>query len=410
LNQSSTPPIYTTDEFFNTIIEIEKSYDEGDRLLFELKKKQADNRIAPLWNLYSQLWDKDFTALLKECGKLFFEFNDPSIKAFVIQAAVAACEIIFDLDQRKKWLRLWYQIENFNESTYAQYLYYYHKANSHYFDGNRPESIKLWNMGIELCQSIHYKRGIFRLQYFSGKAYEDLEFIGQAKTNYENALSLAESVKAFRFSEKIKFKLSKLNTEMRYLFYPNQIEIFNLLKIGNIKKAKKLALFYCRCRRFEKRDWGSESEWILLALIAVAEKNMDRFFRLLNFMDSENIKWIVLKTAEAMLPEIKDLDKRFELNLNLLKINPFKINAEPMLLQKENSLDSETESLISLLKSNKNGISKEQICSHLWNYNYDPSIHDSRVYVAISKVRKFYGSKKSVINSYGGLYKINTLI
>lgn len=137
---------------------------------------------------------------------------------------------------------------------------------------------------------------------------------------------------------------------------------------------------------------------------------MDRFFRLLNFMDSENIKWIVLKTAEAMLPEIKDLDKRFEHNLNLLKINPFKINAEPMLLQKENSLDSETESLISLLKSNKNGISKEQICSHLWNYNYDPSIHHSRVYVAISKVRKFYGSKKSVINSYGGLYKINTLI
>jgi hypothetical protein len=410
LTKSSIPPLHTEDSFLSDIIEIEAYYDECDRAHFELKKEMANSRTAALWNLYSLLWDKKYTELFQECDKLFFEFKDPTVNAFVIQAAIAACEILFDLELRIKWLRLWNQMESFSNSPYAQYLYYYHKGNSYYFGGNRPESIKCWNKGIALCKAINYKRGIFRLKYFSGKAYEDLEFLGQAKVNYESALILAKSVNAIRFIERIQFKLNTLSSEKHYLFDQKQVEIFNLINSGNIKKAKKLTLFYCRCRRFEKRSWGSESEWILLALIAAAEKKINRFYRLLNFMDSENIKWIVLNVAEILWSDIKTLDKRFEHNLNLLKMDSFKTKSESRSLLNENSLDNETEQLINLLKSNQNGISKEMICTNLWCYNYDPTIHDSRIYVAISKVRKFYGSKQSVTNAYGDLYKINSLL
>lgn len=392
------------------IIEIESSYDEFDRTSFEFKKVKATEANASLWNLYSLLWDKDFNELFKECERLFNNMSDPNFKAFIIQAAISATEILFDLDLRKRWLRLWNHMDSLSDCTYAQYLYYTHRGNSLYFEGNPTESIKFWNKGIEVCKTINYTRGIFRLQFFVGKAHEDLGFIGPARTNYQSSLLLANSRKAIRFSERIELQLKKSNGVQQYLFNQTQFEIFDMIKDGKIKKAKKLSLYHCRCRRFENREWGAESEWILLAWIAAAEKKVNRIFILLDFMDSDYTKWITLSTIQDLVPDLFLLDKRFEHNLYLLKTHQLNFSTESKSVPSVDILDGEIEKLIILLKSNKNGISKEEICLQLWNYTYDPSIHDPRIYVVISKIRKFFGSKNSVINSYGGIYKINSLL
>lgn len=408
-------PKKTSDRELAQITEIEASFDEANRALFELKKSSAKGADVKLWNLYELLWDKKFKILFKECERLFIETEDTNTKAFIIQAAVAASEILFDLQLRKKWLRLWNYLDDYLNTPYAQYLYLCHRGNTFYFEGNLPESIKQWNKALGICNSIHYVRGIFRLQYFIGKAYSDLGFLGQAHIYYNNSLSLAHSVNALRFVERIQVQLNKGLGAKQYLCMQMQLNVFDLIKDNKLKKAKKLTLFYCRCRRDEKRQWGAESEWILLAWMALAEKKTKRFFYILDFMDSDHTKWIVLKTSEELNPYLWSSDSRFKHHLNLLSdvkcetINRLSDN----LSDKQTALneaDLETKKFIQFLKEIPEGLLKEDICRKLWNYEYDPVIHDQRIYMLISKTRKFFGSKNSIINSYGGLYKINKLL
>lgn len=399
------------DKVLEKIIEIESSYDEFDRASFEAKKLKSYGIDAELWNLYELLWDKNFKELFYKCEILFTKFTDANAKAFIIQVAIAASELLFDLNLRKKWLRLWNHLNDYENSAYAQHLYLYHRGNSFYFEGNRVESIKQWSKALEICHSINYKRGIFRLQYFIGKAYSDLGFLGQSYIFYNNALTCAQSVNAIRFIERIQVQLNKGVGSKNYLFTKNQIEIFDLIKKNKIKNAKKLTLFYCRCRRDENRQWGSESEWILLAWHAFIENKLNRFFFILDFIDSDNAKWITLKTSEELNPAIISLDYRFKHNLNLLSsINSALTNKESpnqIIIAKP---DQEVDQLIQLLKNQPNGVLKEDICYKLWNYEYDPILHDQRIYLLISKIRKFFGSKNSIINSYGGRYRLNKLL
>lgn len=396
-------------QILSEIIEIEDLYDKIDRAEFDFRKSQSVGEITKFWNLYALLWDRNFQELFDEAEKLFKITHEPILKAFIIQAAVAACEILYDLPLRNKWLRLWLLVDDLTSSSYAQYLYYYHKGNSCYFDANKMDSIKLWNLSLEICQEIGYKRGIYRLQFFIGRAYEDLGFQGQARFYYEVALQLSAKTNSIRFSERIKVHLNK-NEKSNFLFNGMQIEVFNILKMGKVKKAKKLSLYYCRCRRIEGRKWGADSELILLAMCTALEMKFDRFFRLLSFMDREFTKWITLKAIEILMPKIREFDPRFGNNLDLLNTTQFCKSNKSFELKSNISVDNESERLIQLLKNNINGVSKNAICIHLWNYEYDPVIHDSRIYVSIAKVRKYFGSKSSVINSYGGLYKLNPLL
>jgi hypothetical protein len=57
--------------------------------------------------------------------------------------------------------------------------------------------------------------------------------------------------------------------------------------------------------------------------------------------------------------------------------------------------------LLRLLMESPAGMNKETICKNVWNLQYDPVIHDGKIYKLILKARKASGRKDLIINKYG---------
>jgi hypothetical protein len=305
-------------------------------------------------------------------------------------------------------------------------MFLYHRGNLLYFEGNRSEAIKVWCQSLELCRSNNYIRGQFRLLYFIGRAYHDLNFKSEGEFYYKEALSKASSVGATRFIERIDLNLNNLKDSINS-FSKIQNNVLLLIEKKNIQKAKKLTLFTCRVRRYEKRNWGAESEWILLCWVLFAENKMNRFFKVFNQIDDEYIKIHILNSlplinknqydSNCTLQNIKSLilqqsqisssNRINDMNKNHVSTSISLSNDE---LLAENHL-TEVEKLIYLLKcAGSVGLTMESICNQIWNYGYEPDIHSHRVYLLITKVRKYFGASKAVLNSYGGKYKLNPLL
>lgn len=410
--------IKTSMDHFNPtlhfLMDIETDYDSLDRISLESKYKNTivDKELQKLAELYLLLWDREFEKLYAASAEIFKTACTQESKAFVLQAAIAAAELQFNLEERKKWFRLWYFMEGLENSFYCQYLFLYHKANTFYYDGNRAESIRLWSQSLELCRSHGYQRGQFRLLYFIGRAYHDLNFIGEAEFYYKESLALTQKAHALRLMDRIDLNLQSLKNK-RDSFNQTQNEVFALIEKRNLKKAKKLALYFCRVRRAEGRTWGAESEWILLCWILFAENKMNRFFIIFDQIDDEFIKLKILNSIAKINKDRFESNSRLKHVLSLIS-KPVPITSSqiaPMIDDNSLKPQSEVGKLIQLLKaSGEQGLSMEDICTKMWNLNYQPDIHAHRVYLLITKVRKYFGTTKSVINSYGGIYKLNPLL
>lgn len=62
--------------------------------------------------------------------------------------------------------------------------------------------------------------------------------------------------------------------------------------------------------------------------------------------------------------------------------------------------------LVKTFKSSSEPVDKETICKNVWNIDYDPTVHEYKVYKLIHKFRKYYKNKDIIINYYGR-YQLN---
>jgi hypothetical protein len=395
---------------------IESAYDRLDREVFEKNTQSKSNSLdSKLWMLYLNLWDRNLDLVFSEAESLLSIGLENDTKAFVIQAAIAACEILYDLKLRSHWMKKWHLLLRLPEFSYSYHIFLYQKGNDHFFNDNIIEAIKLWQKSLDIAKSIKYQRGIYRLIFFIGRAQHDQGFSGSAKVFYEDALLLAKQVDAHRIIERIKTQQQALSLENNYLFNSMQVSVYQYLKSGQIKKAKRSVLYYCRVRRIEKRSWGSQSEWILLGLVTYLEGKLSRFFKIVDAIDSDEIKRRVLNLAKSLNSGLADNSTQFKqyLTLYISSLGHDEPSQSPFVMINENNSSkefTETNTLLEILKSNPSGVTKEQLCKKIWNFNYDPIIHDQRVYALIAKTRKYMGSKNSIIHSYRGYYRLNPIL
>ena len=61
---------------------------------------------------------------------------------------------------------------------------------------------------------------------------------------------------------------------------------------------------------------------------------------------------------------------------------------------------------LKLITENEIGCDKENLCKQLWNYDYDPVIHDPKIYKLIFKTKKILGTKDAILAA-GGFYRMN---
>lgn len=387
------------------LLNLETFYDSFNKA--ELEKQLQSKNTLDFAQLFLLLWDKKYEEVISYSESIWDKQLSTDNRAFVLQAAVAACELLFHKEKRSKILQLWSQCTDLNSSHYAQVIYFYHRGLTYFYDGALEEALKVWERGLKIAKQINYKRGQFRLFYHIGLAHKELNNSEKATVFFEESLMLAQKSKAHRFTERIETNLRSIKLNINF-YTTIEEQVFCLLKERKLKDARKLILSACLLRRKEKRSWESRSEYILLALNALAFNNRKRFDYVFKRIKDEYIQLHTLLCASSLFPDL-DFIKAKRTHLNFLLFSEEKQNCEKK--RKTNcrvpNID-DVENFVTLLKANPNGVSKDLICSTLWNLIYDPVVHENRIYKLIMNTRKYFGVNQSVLNRYGGKYLLNS--
>lgn len=383
---------------------MEQNYDSFNKveLLYLAEATSVHSNIA---KLYLQLWDRNATRTYSLAKELLLQEITLDQKACVLQAAIAMTEIEYDLKMRKEFLLYWNAMGSLATSFYAQYLYFYQKGLSYFYVGAHQSALEQWEESLRLATENHYLRGEFRLKYHIGLIYKEKGYKVKALSYFNEAFQKASVKGATRFLPRIKEQIVTVEKGVR-TFNDNQLQVVELLTHGLKSKARALTLKLCQLRRRERRHWDSQSEDFLLALVALAFKKVKIF----NFIMSKISDDFVRLSIFEVVSHLKLIDVSFDQEIHFLRraLNISELNDISLpTLHKLNFESEEVSEFISLLESAPEGLTKEQICKNLWNYTYDPVIHDNKIYKLIHKTRKSLGLKALITNAYGGKYRIN---
>ncbi len=106
------------------------------------------------------------------------------------------------------------------------------------------------------------------------------------------------------------------------------------------------------------------------------------------------------------IPKCLDGELNFLRQILGITINSNAIHSEFLGVNLNKIKDTEAVTVIKKLNQNITGISKEDLCSSLWNYNYDPVIHDPKIYNLIYRIKKVFKCRDLIIAA-SGVYRIN---
>lgn len=391
---------------FKKLLFIETKYDSFNKAeLVHLEKISTSNELSQITRLYLYLWERKASQVYSLAKELLSQPVVVEQKVCILQAAIAMTEIEYDLKRRQEFLFYWNSIGSLASSFYAQHLYFYQKGMSYFYAGALQSALEQWEESLKLAIENRYARGEFRLKYHIGLIYKEKGYKGKALSYFAESYQQAKSEDATRFATRVQEQITSVEKGLR-IFNMNQLKVIELLGQGLKVEARDLVLNVCRKRRYEQRSWDSQSEDLLLALIALAFKKMKTFNLIIHRITDDFILLSIFEIASQLnLTEIS-FDKEISFlrkALNISEINDLSLSV----LQKVNLDSDEMSAFISLLEKTPDGLSKEEICKKLWDYNYDPVLHDNKIYKLIHKTRKSLGLKALITNSYGGKYRIN---
>lgn len=69
-------------------------------------------------------------------------------------------------------------------------------------------------------------------------------------------------------------------------------------------------------------------------------------------------------------------------------------------------LNHDVACFVKIMLAHPEGISKAELVKKLWNYEYDPTVHDRRIYKLVSKARLASKNQDWLLNTYGR-YRLN---
>lgn len=392
-------------------LKIEDAYDQRNlSLLNDLCKK---TEIGPqLFSFFQLLYDSNPLDARIIGEQIFLHLKSQNyereLQGFMLQWIIVCTEMNFDETLRTKWLTEWSSITGWAQSKWCLLIRKYQFALNMYFQSSYRESLTLFEQFKDESISLQYDRGIERAHFHIALIYRNLGLPLKAEESLILASDFAQKRSSMRMIERIG-NLDLAIKDSSWSLNQNIKSIENLIKKKKYHAARKLVLYACRVRRIEKRSWGAESEALYLSLVSLAFQNKKRFLIIYKLIKDPIIKERALSLSlafELKLP--KELDGELSFLRQMLGIQGyFQGKSSELFGQRISKInDLNVVNFLKLISENEMGCDKELICQKLWNYNYDPVIHDPKIYKLIFKTKKILGLKDAILSA-GGSYKMN---
>jgi hypothetical protein len=388
--------------------QFELAFDQRDTKALQ-EQVQADSDFDKLAKLV-QMVAEDNLHLAIDFGKDIFEnTRDPLAKGFIHHWVIGCMESLYLQGPREIWFENWIQIENWSTYPWLRYLRKYQMAIGLYFESYFREALSLFEQLAEEARVMDYQRGQEKCLYHIGLIYKCLNYQEKALIFFGAARDLAISRDSFRMLVRIEEVLRTIR-ESFWSASRDLNAIETLLREKKNRAARKMLLHALRIRRVEKREWGAYSEHMYIALVSLSFGRFSRFDKIYQTYLKDNLvkekllslagqlgqklsahyitELAYLRQLQGVSATLAGVTSEF-LGVNLLKVK-----------------DPEAVAVIRNLSSNVEGLTKEQLCFRLWNYNYDPLLHDRRIYKLVHRIKEIFNCRDAII-AKGGLYRIN---
>ena len=364
--------------------------------------------LAPAYEVFFKFYFNDnFSEARSEAQVHFKNSTETLEKAFWLNMICNTLEMDYDLPKREIWLRQWERLELEMPVSYVWTAKNYHRGITCYFNCYFVE-------GIEIFKSIaavnsHPPR--FRaLSFFHlGLIYVNIQEQRLAQINFEKASELAEEIGHTSLLKRIRNELLLIEKNSKYSFL--DAELVELIGQRKFREARRLYLLKVR----ENKKKGAQREREALhAVLPALEAGFGRPAKALNrisLITDESVRSQALALMRATNLDFEKLDllkKEIDSRIGVKTVKTVSnegAGGEIFGQSVEQMQDRELALFAGLLLSHKN-LNKEMICQHMWNFSYDPTCHDARIYRLIFRFRNHFGRKDIIVNKYG-TYEIN---
>lgn len=386
---------------------VEDAFDQNNESFFS-NLLNENNEIQYISEFIIKIKNGFYNDAIVFGKELFLSVNEPIIRGFVHQWVLSCMDALYLPNERAQWIFRWSFIDS-RQIPWLQFIKKYQIAVGLYFDGNLRDSLALFEQLINDGQQIGYLRGVEKSYFHIGLIYKCINQMEKSKINFNQALKIAQQRSSSRSLSKIEAQLrSLINSNWHVSPYLQEVE--NLLMQKKLRKARKLLLFALRIRRIEGVSRESRSETMYMALVSLAFGNVNRFSQIFNLKIRDNV--IKEKTLSLALELGLTLDDNFIEELQFLRqilgitVSTSIVSSHFLGTNLNKIKDNEAVQVIQNLTKKAEGMSKEELCTNLWNYNYDPVIHDPKIYNLIYRIKKIFQCKDLIVAASGS-YRIN---
>lgn len=383
---------------FEDIVTIEYHFDHFNSEIIKSSALSEDYKSLP-YKIYFYAEHNDWNKAITACESLWKESKNRYSQVFALQMAVAIAEEQHNMELRESWLQRWSDIIEWESIPWCRFIFLYQKGISFFYLGENLTAKKYFNFALIEAKNSNYSRGVYRCEFHLSLIAGESE--GQFKRNFLlNELSRKlENEPNPRLEKKINRILEKHDAF-------TQIE--NLILNLRLNEARKQLLEHEKRRRYANKTRLVESFEYLWALYGLfSKKNFVYMTALKSLKDPIMLERLLhFKKKYFTLTELENN----QLGFLVLKNDILDIEKNETFNKLESlanqSLNSDVSKLIKLFLLSATPISKQFITEKIWNYSYDPVIHDNKIYKLINKTRNFIGIKDIFLNTYGE-YRIN---
>ncbi len=340
-------------------------------------------------------------------SRALFETGSFYAKVFALHQSICTAEIIYDETLRAQWLAKWHLMSGWAQDNWCRYLKHYQEATGFFFNGQLREAEARFFVAYREIEKMDYPIGRLRVEFHLGLIHDELGRKDHAHNWLNRSLASAREAGAQVHEARILEHLATRKGQLQSDFE----KVVELLKAGRLPEAKSLVLTSCRQRRTKRLTRKSGDEYLGLGLVLQYQKKQHAFAKLYQYTTDPISKEKLLRHLDQLGLLSEDLKVEWQFIKNAHGLNSIQNwdrgqNAEVFGTSIRSGAKGEVAQFIQLIANHSNGLSKAQICKLLWNYEYDPVIHDPRVYKLIVKVRKVVGRKDWLLVD-AGTYRIN---
>lgn len=358
----------------------------------------------PYRGLLTVYFSHDFARALVEAKICFEREKEPEVKAVLVHLICAICENLYDLSEKSIWMKKWHSFSGGPAEAFSKVASKYHLAVNCYFESYYHEAMAKFQDLTSESTPLRLKA---LAHYHLGLIYQTKNLELRSRKEYQLGLEIAESIKHQSLIKRISDQLIELDAVSSTTFL--NADLTSLILTNQVAKARSA---YLAKRRFEKtknlaRDRNAYHA-VLPSLMWLQKRSATAITKILRLIEDPVIRLQaldLLKSVGGLTSQTNQIyiELQHELGVNLRASAPATNN---FLGKNLDLMESEDLSLFASLLKEKSKITKEEICQKVWGYEYDPVLHDSKIYKMIHRFRNYFGKKDILVNRYG-YYEIN---